>query len=251
MESNAAFRFSDKMHFDFHAPRPTRGDLDASLFQIEQADLARRLPEEELAYFFRHAAAGANSRIGNDPLYRFIGLTMLALSESHTGQGDAAQSHMDEAQYLREKMGGQTFFSDWAGAIYAEIALQLGDVTKAQELAQQALNFARSIDGRYAQGWAQRVWGEACLQMQPPELEHAHAQFAASLAAFEMCQAVLEAARTRVVWGNSLQARGEMEHAREMYTQAAAQFEASGLTRELQETRALLQVLPERNKTDV
>lgn len=186
----------------------------------------------------RHAVE--NSRISNDPHYQFIGLTMLALSESHTGQGDAAQAHMDESMYLREKMGGQTFFSDWAGALYAEIALQLGDVNKAQALAHQALIFARSIDGWYAQGWAQRIWGEACLQMQPPELEQAHAHFAASLAAYEACQAPLEAARTHLAWGKMLRARGDENSAREHFEIAAAQFEASGLARELQETHEQL-----------
>ncbi len=219
-------------------------NLRASTFaHFSLANIA--LQERSMPIRLEHSRqAVENSRIGNDPLYRFIGLTMLALSESHLGQGDAAQAHMGESQYLREKMGGQPFFSDWAGAIYAEIALQLGDVNKAQQLAQEALILARSIDGWYAQGWAQRIWGEACLQMQPPEREQAHVHFAASLAAYEACQAPLEAARTRVAWGKVLHERGENDAACEHLEKASAQFEASGLMGELKETRVLLYTQP-------
>lgn len=48
------FRFDDKMNFDFHAPSHAHARVDASLSEIEQAELIRRLAEAEAAYTFRH-----------------------------------------------------------------------------------------------------------------------------------------------------------------------------------------------------
>ncbi len=53
----------------------------------------------------------------------------------------------------------------------------------------------------------------------------------------------LEAARTRVVWGQLLRDRGDLAAAREHLAKAAAQFEASGLTEELERTRRALEEL--------
>jgi hypothetical protein len=68
----------------------------------------------------------------------------------------------------------------------------------------------------------------------------AEEHLAAILRCFEEGQAQLEAARTRAVWGHLLRDRGDLTAAREHLEKAAAQFEASGLTEELERTRHLL-----------
>ena len=50
----------------------------------------------------------------------------------------------------------------------------------------------------------------------------------------------LEAARTHVAWGQFLRDRGDLAAAHEHLERAAAQFEASGLTEELERTRRAL-----------
>jgi hypothetical protein len=58
----------------------------------------------------------------------------------------------------------------------------------------------------------------------------------ASLQEFESGDCLVEAARTHVTWGKLCQMRGDHAPAREQFEKAAAQFEASGLERELKET---------------
>jgi hypothetical protein len=63
---------------------------------------------------------------------------------------------------------------------------------------------------------------------------------AESLRLLESGEACLEAAGTHVAWGKLLQARGNNVTAGQHFEQAAAQFEASGLAQELDETRNLI-----------
>ncbi len=78
-----------------------------------------------------------------------------------------------------------------------------------------------------------------------PEDQEADAHFEKSLSLFKEGEAVIEAARTHLAWGQVLQARGDAELAREHFEKAAAQFEASGLTEELEQTERLSDSLRE------
>jgi predicted ATPase len=55
MDRSTSFRFEDKMNFDFHVPPQEKIDTYAALVESERAELVRQLPEQELAYLFRHA----------------------------------------------------------------------------------------------------------------------------------------------------------------------------------------------------
>lgn len=175
------------------------------------------------------------SRTTEAPLFLYIALAFQALAESYLGKSDAARIHMEESKRIRERLGGQIFFSDWVGAIHAEVALQLGDLVDACKMAEEAWNFARSIDGFYAQGLAQRTWAEALMRLQPPQTGQAEEHLAASLAAFESCEAPIETARTKIALARILQAKGEVGAARENYEQAVAKFQAAGLKREVEQ----------------
>ncbi len=97
------------------------------------------------------------------------------------------------------------------------------------------------IGGILAQGIAQRAWGQARAQLSlRGDQADADAHLSSSLRAFELGNLRLEAARTHVAWGKILRQRGEWELARAHFEQAAAQFEASGLERELDETLGLI-----------
>ena len=178
------------------------------------------------------------SRTTEAPLFLYIALAFHALAESYLGKTDAARIHMEESKRIRERLGGQIFFSDWVGAMHAEVALQLGDLEDACRLAEEAWNFARSIDGFYAQGLAQRTWAEALLRLHPPRTGQAEEHLVASLAAFESCEAPVETARTKIALAKILLERGAVDAAREYFEQAVAQFRAAGLTRELEQALA-------------
>ena len=63
---------------------------------------------------------------------------------------------------------------------------------------------------------------------------------AESLRVLESGQNFIEMARTRVAWGAAYHARSNFASAHANWEQAAAQFQASGTTRELEEVCALL-----------
>jgi tetratricopeptide (TPR) repeat protein len=87
---------------------------------------------------------------------------------------------------------------------------------------------------------AQRVWGQALAIVNGPDDAQAEAHLQKSLMLFEEGEAVIEAARTHFAWGKVLRARGDTEAAREHLEQAGAQFQASGLTGELEQTKRLI-----------
>ncbi|MCA1553907.1 MAG: hypothetical protein LC737_05970, partial [Chloroflexi bacterium] len=92
----------------------------------------------------------------------------------------------------------------------------------------------------YSEGIAQRVWGQVLAARNLPEYAEAIAHFEKSLALLAEGDAVIEAARTHLAWGNVLMQCGEFERAREQFEKAAAQFEASGLRAELDHARQLI-----------
>lgn len=125
-------------------------------------------------------------------------------------------------------------------AAEAEIALDTGHNQEATALAEQAVAQARAVGSIYSEGLAQRIWGQALARLGSASWDEAEEHFAASLSAFQAGEARLEAAQTQVAWGRALRERGNDAAAREHFEQAARQFEASGLTQKLDETRELV-----------
>ena len=84
--------------------------------------------------------------------------------------------------------------------IRAEIALKAGHIEEALALAEEAVAYAQTVDGKFAEGLAQRVWGVALVALNPPRWDAARAHMAASLHAFEAGDILLEMARTHQEW---------------------------------------------------
>lgn len=164
-----------------------------------------------------------------------------ALAQSRLGNVDAALAQLRQDKARDPDALEQGFFADSISAFEAEIWLNAGHFEKAIALAGQAVQLALRAGGLWGGGFAERVWGQALARVEPPRYTEADTHFASSLGLFEAGNTRLEAARTRVAWGKTLRARGDDAAAREHFELAAAQFEISGLTRELQETRAWLQ----------
>ena len=162
------------------------------------------------------------------------------LAESRLGAHDAAARTLAHRQDLIEQHGVEIVYADWAAAARAEMKLNSGQPAEAIRLAEQAVKGAQSVSGKFAEGLAERTWAQALAISSPPQWDAAEVHFASSLKALEPGEAWLEAARTHVAWGRMLGQRGRMDAARGHFENAAVQFEKSGLTEELEETRALL-----------
>ncbi len=103
---------------------------------------------------------------------------------------------------------------------------------------------AQATGSILSESLARRVWGLILAASTPAQWEEAEAQWAESLRLMELAPMRLEAALLHVLWGVHCRDRGDLPAAREHWEQAAAQFETSGLSRELEHTRALMAALP-------
>ena len=80
--------------------------------------------------------------------------------------------------------------------------------------------------------------------MSLPRWDEAEAQMAESLRLFELGEARLYAARTRMHWGIICRDRGNTDAAREHFEKAAAQWTASNIPWELERVNNLIAQLP-------
>lgn len=145
------------------------------------------------------------------------------------------------------RLGGQMLMPDQFAAIGAEIALRQGSADKARALAEQAIDMARQMKAVFAEAFAERVLAKAMAATRPAQYEAAERHLISSVNAFELGGCHVEAARTRYVWGLIAAARGRLGTARRQLQSSAAQFEAAGLKRELNETREILNAVETQN----
>jgi tetratricopeptide (TPR) repeat protein len=188
------------------------------------------------------AGMQAAEQVG-DRVTVFVGAIFAGWAESRLAQPAAAAAHLTQAKSLAQQLGGQLAMTDRLAVAEAELALNMGHIQEALMLAEQAVAQAQAIGSIYSEGMAQRVWGQALARLEPARWKEAEEHLEAGLSAFEAGEARLEAAHTHVAWGKVLQARGDNDAARQHFEQAAAQFEASGLAQQLDETRGLITTL--------
>ncbi len=120
----------------------------------------------------------------------------------------------------------------------AELLLSASQVEEALACAEGAQELATEMGGVLSAGLAPRVWGQALARL--ARWNEAEAHLAASVQTLLSGESLLEAARTQVAWGLLCRERGDQASAQGHLEQAAAQFEASGLTRELEMVRNYL-----------
>ena len=145
---------------------------------------------------------------------------------------------IERAQAASQKLGGQMLFQDTFAAVTAELLLSAGRVEEALDCAERSQELAMEMGGVLSAGIAQRVWGQALVRL--ARWEEAEAHLATSVQTLLSGENLLEAARTQVVWGLICRDRGDHTSAQGHLEQAAAQFEDSGLTRELDMVRHYL-----------
>lgn len=178
---------------------------------------------------------------GNELVFMQLGSLPQMWIESRLGDSAAAERTLAQRQALIEQVGLEIVWADWGAAARAEMALNAGDAGKALALAETAVQVAKGVEGIFAQGFAERTWGQALARTDASQFETAERHLAFSLELFQRGEANLEAARTHMAWGNILRDRGRDTSAREHFEKAVRQFETSGLTKELDETRVLME----------
>jgi tetratricopeptide (TPR) repeat protein len=170
----------------------------------------------------------------------YLGHMHQSWAADRAGQYSVAAASMTTVQAVRKELGNPLIHAHFVAAVNAEIALGAGRVQEALCLAQHAVGVAQDMDTIFTEGLARRAWGRALAALVPPRWKEAEAQLTQSLRLMEAGQSRLEAARTHVAWGTVCRDRGDLAAARTHWEQAAAQWETSGLTHELECTRALI-----------
>ncbi len=189
-------------------------------------------------------AAVQTAEKGDDRLLIYAGLGFSGWAEALLGNLDAAEELCERALSVGKTIGTRLVFQDMFLAARAEMALLAGRVEDTIARARQALDFARQVGSRFSEAVAERAWGAALAKPPAPNWVEAETHLAASLSACEEGHSWIEAARTHIAWGQVLQACGDAARARDHFEQAAARFEAAGLTSALQRTRGLINSLP-------
>jgi tetratricopeptide (TPR) repeat protein len=179
-----------------------------------------------------------------DRLYAYLAFGFIAWDEVRRGNCRGAENDFAHANAIAKDIGARLLFADWFAAARAEYALRCGRVERALTLAGTVSQRARRNGCVFAEGIAERIRGQALAGLSTPRLDGAQVHLAKSLAKLEEGSAYLEAARTRVTWSQVLARSGDAPGAREQLEQAAAQFLKSGLIKELEQTKLLIDSLP-------
>ncbi len=177
-----------------------------------------------------------------DRLWVYLGLGLQSWAESRLGQHEPATKHMAESRAVGSSLGGRVLLADWLAAADAEIAFNASHIERALALAEHAAALAQSGGGVFGEGLAQRTWGQALAALGRSRYDESESHMSESLRLLESGEGSLQAARTHVAWGKVLEARGNHDAARRHFEQAAAQYEASGLAQQWEETRGLIAV---------
>jgi tetratricopeptide (TPR) repeat protein len=177
-------------------------------------------------------------------LVRF-GLGFQASAEAWAGQFEAAEATMARVQAISQELGQRLVFEDWFLAAKAQIALGMGRIQEALDLAEQAVVIAQELDSLAGEATALATWGQALSALEPPCCDEAEARFAECLRLIEAVPSPPVAAHTHLVWGTLCRDRGDLAAAREHWEQAAALWEACGITWQVEKARALIETLQE------
>jgi hypothetical protein len=178
-----------------------------------------------------------------DRLYAYTAYGFIAWAEARRDNCADSEKNFAQAQTIAQEIGGRLLFADWFAAARAERALRCGQYEQALALAAEVVDRAQSNPSLFAEGVAERIQGQALALIAPPRLDDAVIHFTNSLAKLQEGGARLEAARTHVAWGKVCVQRGDYVAAREHFEKAGAQFEASSLERELEETHDLIKAI--------
>jgi tetratricopeptide (TPR) repeat protein len=153
---------------------------------------------------------------------------------------EEAEKAMETCQNMAKKMGEQLFMVDHFTSRRAEIALGLGRVEEAIDLARQAVEISRKVGGIWAEGHSLRILGKALAALDSPRFDEAEEQMTPSIELFESGQNLMGVAHTNIAWGEVCRDRGNLDAARAHWEKAAAFFESKGLTIRLEQLRNLM-----------
>jgi len=174
-----------------------------------------------------------------DWLLMYWGYSFRARAQGLLGKHEEGLQSIACAQDASQRLGERIMGQDLLEAVTADLLLAAGRVEEAIARAEATIELSREeVGGILGEGIAQRVWGQALGRL--ARWEEAERHLAKSWQTLLSGESFLEAARTQVTWGLLCRDHGDRASAQAHFEQAAAQFEASALTRELETVHSYL-----------
>ena len=168
-----------------------------------------------------------------DWLLMYWGYSFRARAQGLLGKHEEGLQSIAYAQDASQRLGERIMGQDLLEAVTADLLLAAGRVVEAIARAEATIELSREeVGGILGEGIAQRVWGQALGRL--ARWEEAERHLAESWQTMLSGESFLEAARTQVTWGLLCRDHGDRASAQAHFEQAPAQFEASGLIRELE-----------------
>ncbi len=186
-------------------------------------------------------AAMAAAEQSGDRVLMYLAVGLQAWARIRLGLYEEAQASLARRRSLTQGVGERLLCRDWFATSDAELALRMGRLPEALELAHQAITLARSLGGIFAEGLAERILGQALAAQ--GKWDEAESHLRDGLELFVAGEILLEEAHTHTIWAELLVTRGEVPRARTHLEQALAIFERSGLEDEGTRVRRLLEAL--------
>lgn len=180
------------------------------------------------------------ARQAGDKLFLYVAMGIRSWAENICGDTVAASRSITETKAMAQNLGGQVVMAEYYAIAEAEIALNTAQHAASLELAATAVKVAQSVGNNYAAGLAQRVWGQAWASQPLPNYPAAHTHLETSVGLLEGCAALLDLARTHLVWGKLLLAQGDTAAAKPHLAAAHDQFERSQLANEIAAAQSAL-----------
>jgi len=174
---------------------------------------------ETIQVALEHADRGPERPLG------YLLVAHRAWVEGLAGRRDIAREHREESRSLADALGGTLFYDDLFVAADAQVALALGDVDEAIEIASKALPGLRAEELMLGVGLCEQVWGLALGARSDPSADE-HLERAREIYLQTGQRAAV--ARLALEWAHLARARGSNVQADDLRTTAIEIYTAGG-----------------------
>ncbi|HET7874555.1 MAG TPA: AAA family ATPase, partial [Methylomirabilota bacterium] len=189
-----------------HAYTQTIARTLAGLVWLRRGQLERALPLLEKSL--------EACREKNLDVWRPIPSSLLGHVLVRLGRVEDGLPLLEDAIKRSEELGVRAYLALWTAQL-AEGLLVVRQLDRAREVAQRALDLARTHKERGHQAWALRVLGEICVKSDPPQIGEGEAYFGQALALADSLQMRPLVARIHLGLGRLDRLAGRREQAEE------------------------------------
>jgi len=175
-----------------------------------------------------------------DRLFVYIGYGLQAWASLMQGNMDLANKLIRTSLETGKNISDHLVRLDWFTAVESEIAFASNNVQNAIKLAEKVIKIAQPMGGIFSQGMAHRVWGQCVAILSPHSWDQVESHMNSALHFFQTGNAIVEMARTHVIFGNLFKTFGELGSARIQYLEAESLYKLAEINTDLLNIQKLI-----------